>query len=307
MKALKLIFKNILEFFLISWAILTIVFFLINSIPASSSLTSITNETSKKAIEAKYHLNDPLIIRYFIYLKNIFLLDFGISMSFLPGADLNSFVWTRFGTSMTIGVIALAITLLIGIPLGVFVGMKPGKIVDTTATVVTSILISIPAIIFAIILLLIGKKVGIPYVYSSNSFLTWILPALALGLSPIVSYIRYIRVEMNREINSMHAKFAALKGAKRSRFVWRHALKPSLFPVITFLPGAVLTVFIGGLFTEKVFQVPGSGGLMVSAIQTNDYNIVLFMTVVNSMTTVLAYSIRDVLYNILDPRVKGVR
>ena len=305
MKIARLIAKNLIEFVLISWAILTIVFFLINSIPASSVLTNLPNEAQKDAIEAKYHLNDPLVMRYFYYLGNIFKGDFGVSLSFLPGAELNDFVWGRFATSMTIGVIALFITLVIGIPLGVVVGMRPGKVMDTSATIVTSILISVPSVIFATMLLLFGRAVGIPYVYDKTSFATYILPALALGLTPIVTYVRYIRVEMNSEINSMHAKFASVKGVSRRRFVWTHALKPALFPVITFLPAAVLSVFLGGLFTEKIFNIPGSGGLLVSAIQTNDYNIVLFMTVINAMTTVLAFNIRDVLYNVLDPRVGG--
>ncbi len=102
----------------------------------------------------------------------------------------------------------------------------------------------------------------------------------------------------------MHAKFAYLKGVSRTRFVIKHALKPSLFPIITFFPFAVLGTFLGGIFVEKFFQIPGSGGLLITAIQAKDYNIILIMVVIYSAMTVLAYNIRDVMYSLIDPRVR---
>ena len=304
MKILKLIGRNLFEFLIISWIVLTIVFFLIHSIPGNNVMTSNLSEVQKAAVERKYGLDGPLITRYFRYIGHLFQGDLGISMSFLPGRTINSFLWKRFGVSFTVGIIALVITLVIGIPLGVIVGRSPGKVMDTTSSILISIIISIPSVVFALILLILGKTIGIPYIYDKNDVVSWLLPAFALGISPSVVYIKYIRTELNREINSMHAKFAYLKGGTRTRFVIRHALKPALYPVITFFPGAVLGTFLGGIFIESFFQIPGSGGLLVSAIQVKDYNIILILVTIYSAMTILAYSLRDILYRILDPRVR---
>lgn len=303
-KMLRLILEKAFEFIVVSWIVLTIVYFLINSIPGSSTLTSGLSDQQKAAIEAKYGLNDPLIKRYFTYLGHLVQGDFGISTSFRPNVDINDFLWKRFGISFTVGSIALIITLVIGIPLGIIVGRSPGKFTDITSSIIISIIISIPSVIFALVLLVLGKAMGIPYIYDVHNFVTWILPAVALGLSPSIVYIKYIRTEMNREINSMHAKFAYLKGATRTRFVLRHALKPALYPIITFFPGAVLGTFLGGMFVEGFFQIQGSGGLLISAIQVKDYNIILILVTIYSAITVLAFALRDILYRVLDPRVR---
>ena len=304
MKLLKLIGKNLIEFIIVTWVILTIVYFLINSIPGSNNMTANLSDTQKAAVEAKYGLNDPMIIRYFRYIWHLMQGDLGISTSFIAGQDINKFLWSRFATSFTVGIVALVITIVIGIPLGIIVGRSPGKAMDVGSSIIISIFVSIPSVVFALLLLLIGKYAGIPYIYDKGSFATWMLPALALGISPSIVYIKYIRTEMNREIHSMHAKFAYLKGATRTRFVIRHALKPSLYPIVTFFPGAVLGTFLGGMFVEQFFQIPGSGGLLVSAIQVKDYNIILILVTIYSAMTVLSYSLRDILYRVLDPRVR---
>ena len=302
-KTMKRIFKNLVEFLIIGLTILVISFFLLNSIPGSSSLENIPNEQARIEIMEKYHLSDPLVERFWYYLSNLFNGNLGISTSFIPGAEINSFIWDRFLTSMTVGSVSLCITLFLGIPLGVFAGMSRSKIVDSSSAIFISLFVSIPSIIFAIFLLTMGKEIGMPYIYSRDSFVSWILPSLSLGISPAVFYMRYIKTEMNREINSMHARFAAIKGVSRMRFVWLHALRPSLFPIVTYLPFSFLGVFLGGLFTEQFFQVPGSGGLLLSSIKTKDINIVNFLVVLYAATTILAYSIRDILYALIDPRV----
>ena len=304
MNILKTIFRNILEFIFVAWAVLTIVYFLINSIPGSNQMTAGLSDTQKHVMEVKLGLDKPLIIRYFTYLGHLLTGDLGISTSFRPGVPINDFLWKRFLVSFSVGSIAMIVTLIIGIPLGVLVGRSPGKLMDASASFIIAIMISIPGVVFGLLFLLMGKGLGIPYVYDSKQFVTWILPALALGILPSTTYIRYIRTGMNQEINSMHAKFAYLKGASRTRFVIRHALKPALFPVVTFLPMAILSTFLGGIFIERYFQIPGSGGLLISAIQTNDYNIILILVTIYSAMTVAAYSIRDVMYKVMDPRMR---
>ncbi|MBU4689983.1 MULTISPECIES: ABC transporter permease [Mycoplasma] len=303
-KSIIRFFIMAIEFLTIAWIVVTITFFLINSIPGSTTLTAGLDESSAKAIEATYGLDKPLVERYFIYLKNLTHGNFGISYSVFPGQDINDFVWIRFYKSFLIGIFSVMLTLLIGIPVGVYVGMNPDKLPDHIATIIVSIFSSIPSLVFALWLLLIGRAINIPYLYVETDLATYILPGLALSLSSIIVYIKYIRTELNRELNSQHAKFCYLKGLSKSRFVWTHALKPSLFPIATFFPVVIFGSFIGSMFVEQIFFITGSGGLLLHAITSKDYNIILFMVTLFSLITILSYTCRDALYKAIDPRVR---
>ncbi len=297
-------FAVILEFFVIAFIVVTITFFLINSVPGGTGLTAGLDEAAKRAVEEKYGLNQPLIIRYGIYLKNIIHLDFGISLSVFPGEKINDFVWVRFYKSFLIGIFSVMLTLVMGIPLGVYVGMNPDKLPDHIATLVVSIFSSIPSLVFALWLLLIGRKLNLPYIFNEKDISTYVLPGLALSLGSIIVYIKYIRTELNRELNSQHCKFCYLKGITKRRFVWTHALKPALFPIATFFPVVIFGSFIGSVFIEQIFFITGSGGLLLNAITSKDFNIILFMVTLFSLLTILSYTCRDALYKIIDPRVR---
>ncbi|QQH60514.1 ABC transporter permease [Mycoplasmopsis bovis] len=297
-------FAVILEFFVIAFIVITITFFLINSVPGGTGLTAGLDEATKRAVEEKYGLNQPLIIRYGIYLKNIIHLDFGISLSVFPGEKINDFVWVRFYKSFLIGIFSVMLTLVMGIPLGVYVGMNPDKLPDHIATLVVSIFSSIPSLVFALWLLLIGRKLNLPYIFNEKDISTYVLPGLALSLGSIIVYIKYIRTELNRELNSQHCKFCYLKGITKRRFVWTHALKPALFPIATFFPVVIFGSFIGSVFIEQIFFITGSGGLLLNAITSKDFNIILFMVTLFSLLTILSYTCRDALYKIIDPRVR---
>ncbi|MBZ4212807.1 ABC transporter permease [Mycoplasma sp. U97] len=304
LKSLFKVFSILAEFMLVAFIVITITFFLINSVPGGTGLTSGLEEGARKAVEEKYGLNEPLIVRYLIYLRNLFHFDFGISLSVFPGQNINDFVWIRFYKSFLIGIFSVMLTLLIGIPLGVYVGSNPDKLPDHIATIVVSIFSSIPSLVFALWLLLIGRKLNMPYLFNEKDISTYVLPGLALSLGSIIVYIKYIRTELNRELNSQHCKFCYLKGVTKRRFVWTHALKPALFPIATFFPVVIFGSFIGSLFIEQIFFITGSGGLLLNAITSKDYNIILFMVTLFSLLTILSYTCRDALYQIIDPRIR---
>ncbi|QKT05496.1 ABC transporter permease [Mycoplasma sp. OR1901] len=297
--------KIMLEFFVIGLIVITITFFLINLVPGSNSITSgLSDETARKVKEAQYGLNLPLIQRYGLYLKGLFQGEFGISLSLFPEREINTFIWDRFYKSFLVGIFSVLLTVVIGISLGIWVGKNPGGLVDNISTIVVSIFSSVPSIIFALILVFLGRLMNIPYIFDVDNFASYILPGLALSLGSIIVYIKYIRTELNRELNSVHAKFAYLKGLSKTKFVWKHALKPSLFPIATFFPAVIFGSFIGSIFIEQIFFIPGSGATLLQAIQTKDYNVILFLIVMFTLLTILSYATRDMLYEIIDPRVR---
>lgn len=303
-KSLWSIFVMVAEFLVVAWLVITITFFLINSVPGANSIYNNLDDATRAAREAKDGLNLPLAQRYWVYMGNIMHGEFGISLSVFPGKEINDFVWIRFWKSFLIGIFSVILTLVIGIPLGVYVGMNPDKLPDHIATLIVSVFSSIPSLVFALWLLLIGRNMNLPYLFNEHDISTYILPGLALSLGSIIVYIKYIRTELNRELNSQHAKFCYLKGLSKRRFVWTHAIKPSLFPIATFFPVVIFGSFIGSMFVEQIFNITGSGGLLLQAITSKDYNIILFMVSLFSLITILSYTCRDLLYKLIDPRVR---
>ncbi|UWD34602.1 ABC transporter permease [Mesomycoplasma molare] len=296
--------KILLEFFIIGLIVITITFFLINAVPGSNTLTAGLDESARKAVEIKYGLNLPIFQRYLNYLAGLFKGDFGISLSLFPGQEINSFIWERFYKSFLIGIFSVVLTVSIGISIGIWVGKNPGGVLDNVSTFLVSIFSSVPSIIFALILVFLGRLIRLPYIFDHKDLFTYILPGLALSLGSIIVYIKYIRTELNRELNSVHAKFAYLKGLSKSRFVWMHALKPSLFPIATFFPAVIFGSFIGSIFIEQIFFISGSGATLLQAIQTKDYNVILFLIVIYSFLTIISYAARDILYEVIDPRIR---
>lgn len=299
--------KILIEMILVTWVILTITFFILNAAPGKPTLAQGVPDEIAKGIEHNYGLDLPIGQQYWHYIGGLFHGDFGVSMSFQAGVPINDIVWARFGTSITIGLISLALTIFIGIPIGVWSGKNPGRFIDASSTIIISILISIPSMIFGLMLLLLGRSIGLKYIYQTSDFSTWILPAIALALPSIISYVRWIRTSLNDELKSQHAKYAYLKGMSRSSFVWRRALKPALFPIATYFPIVLLESFVGALFIEKIFMIPGSGSLTVEASQSKDIYIILFMSLMSSIMTILSFYLRDWLYIILDPRLRKRR
>lgn len=296
--------KIVFEILVITWIILTITFFILNAAPGKPSLASGVPDSVAKGIEHKFHLDLSLSQQYWQYIAGLFQWNFGISISLFPGVEINDFIWQRFGTSLLIGIISLALTIFIGIPLGVWAGKNPGRVMDATSTILISVLISLPSMIFGILLLLIGRSIGLKYIYQGDDVSTWIIPALALALPSIVSYVRWIRTSLNEELKSQHAKYAYLKGVSKNRFIWKHALKPALFPIATYFPFVLLSSFMGALFIERIFMIPGSGFLTMDAAQSKDIYIILFMSLISSIMTILSFYLRDWLYIILDPRLR---
>ena len=135
--------------------------------------------------------------------------------------------------------------------------------------------------------------------------LSILLPAIAMAVTTVIVYMRYIRVEFSEQFSSQHYKFMKARGVGKMRFIFRHALKPALFPVVSYLPGALLGTFVGSMFVEGIFGIPGSGGLMLDAINSKDYNIVQALVVLYTGMTVISFILRDIMYRLLDPRVRG--
>lgn len=296
----------LLEIFVISLIVITIVFLIMSVVPGANSISAgITDKDLKEVIEHKYGYDKDVWHRYLIYLGNIFKGDFGISTSIMPNQEINSFIWERVGTSMSIGLSSLLISYGIGFPLGLFIGQRQGKAADTIASAFTALIISIPSIVFGLVLLIFGRSVGLPYIFDKENITSYLLPMIVLVLTGTVGIMKFTRVQVVAEINSQYAKLAAVKGVKKRRFIWVHAIRPTSFLIISGFPAAIMGTIFGSMFIETIFQIPGTGAMLISAITTKDINVIMFIVILLTIITVISFRLRDVLYRLLDPRMRG--
>lgn len=304
LKTLKNYARIILSFMVVAWIVITITFLLIHSLPGSA-ITGNLDDQQRHLLEIKYGLDKSLFSQYWIFIGNLFKGDLGTSITVDAGTPITDFLWKKMAVSFKIGAIALLLGVSVGILLGIVIGIKPGGWADNLGTIFISLGIAIPSFVAALLLVLFGKEIGIPFIYDRHNMLSILLPAIAMAVTTVIVYMRYIRVEFSEQFSSQHYKFMKARGVGKMRFIFRHALKPALFPVVSYLPGALLGTFVGSMFVEGIFGIPGSGGLMLDAINSKDYNIVQALVVLYTGMTVISFILRDIMYRLLDPRVRG--
>ena len=296
----------LMEILVISFIAVMISFFIINGTQQSQEppFISALTDSQKKLKLAEYGLDQPLVKQFGNYLVNLLQGDLGVSYAVSPEKPIGDILWSRMSTTLVINMISIFLALGIGLPLGLILGVKPNGFIDSLSGILVAIIFATPGILVALYLLIIGRAIGIEYVFDKNDPETYILPVIALSIGSIASYIRYIRAELAEQLKSQHAKFAYLKGARKKRFLFKHAMKPVIFPVATYLPESLLISFIGSFVIERIFSIPGSGSLLLEGLQTNDVNLVLTIFLLTTALSVLAFRLRDILYNLVDPRMR---
>jgi oligopeptide transport system permease protein len=249
-------------------------------------------------------LDKPIITQYWLYLTNLLKGDFGISFQFKnqPVANLLS---GRIGPSLQLGLQAIIFGTFFGIILGTISAMKQNTWVDTTSTLVAILGRSIPNFVFAVLLQYIfAIKLGILPIAKWETFASTILPTVALAMSPLADSARFIRTEMVEVLHSDYVELARAKGLSRWEIAFKHGLRNSLIPLLTLLGPLAVGLMTGSLVVENIFAIPGIGEQFVKSIMTNDYPTIMAVTILYSAMLVFVILVVDILYGIVDPRIR---
>lgn len=302
----KYLLRRIFYMFLTLLLIATITFFLMNLLPG----TPYTNEdklTEEQIyiMNERYGLNDPVVIRFGRYIFNMFTGDLGVSFQFnnTPVTDL---IANRIGPSLQLGFQAILVGTIIGILLGVVAAMYRSTWIDSTATFFAIIGRSIPNFVFAVILQQIfAVNLGwFPIALWEDGFMSSVLPSIALAISPLADTSRFIRTEMVDVLNSDYIELARAKGLSKPAVAFKHGLRNALIPLLTILGPLIVALMTGSMVVENIFAIPGIGEQFVNSILTNDYPTIMGITMFYSFLLVVALLIVDILYGIVDPRIR---
>ncbi|MER1953924.1 MAG: oligopeptide ABC transporter permease [Desemzia incerta] len=301
----KYIGKRVLYMLLTLFLIASITFFLMKLLPGTPySNQDKLSEEQIAIMDEKYGLNEPVIVQYGIYIFGLATGDLGTSFQFhnTPVSDLISY---RIGPSAQIGIQAVVVGTLLGIVLGVVSAMKQGTWVDTTATLTAIVGRSIPNFVFAVLLQLVfGVWLRWFPIALWTGFASSILPSMALAISPLADSARFMRTEMVDVLSSDYVELAKAKGLSKWEVAFKHGIRNALIPLITLLGPMAVALMTGSMVIENIFAIPGIGEQFVKSILTNDYPTIMGVTMLYSLLLVSVILLVDILYGIIDPRIR---
>ena len=255
-------------------------------------------------IREQHHLNDPILVQYLYYMKGVLTLDFGQSYS---GQDVLDVMARAFPVTIKLALVAFVIEILIGLPLGLIAGLRRGGLFDGSTLASTLLVISVPIFVLGFVMqFLLGVKFGLvkPTVGSGAPLRELLLPGLVLGGLSVAYVLRLTRATVAENMRADYVRTATSKGLARKRVVTVHLLRNSMIPVVTFL-GADLGALMGGaIVTEGIFNVPGVGNTVYRAIQSGETPTVTAFVTVLVLVYLLANLVVDLLYAVLDPRIR---
>ncbi|RAX23315.1 MULTISPECIES: ABC transporter permease [unclassified Actinomyces] len=255
-------------------------------------------------IRAEYHLDQPFIVQYLLYIKGIFTGDFGTTFSHQPVSEVMA---QAFPVTIKLAVMALVLEAVFGIIIGTLAGLRRGGFFDATVLIVSMTVIAVPTFVIGFVLqFLIGIKAGwLPVTAGSNPGIKDLLmPAIVLSAVSFAYVLRLTRTSVGENLAADHVRTARAKGISERRVVTHHILRNSLIPVVTFL-GADLGALMGGaIVTEGIFNIHGVGGTLYRAILQGQGTTVVSFTTVLVLVFIISNLLVDLLYAALDPRIR---
>jgi oligopeptide transport system permease protein len=256
-----------------------------------------------EALEAKYHLDDPLPVQFLDYLKGLLTFDLGPSFKYY-GKTVNSFIESGFPYSGSLGVITIVIVLLAAIPMGVAAALNNGKWIDALLMGIATIGITIPSFVVASGLMYIfAFKLNWAPTFGVDSARGYILPVAALSGYSLSFIARLTRSSLLDVMGQDYIRTARAKGLSETRVILKHALRNALIPVITVLGPTIAGLLTGSFVIEKIFAIPGLGSHFVYSIGQRDYTVIMGMTVFYSVFLVSMVFLVDIFYRLVDPRI----
>jgi oligopeptide transport system permease protein len=304
-KMLKYILKRLVSSIITIWFVITVTFFLMRAIPGGPFTSDRKLPLSvEQNLDAKYGLNKPLSVQYETYLVNLVHGDLGESMTTI-GLTVNQVIAESFPYSLSVGVCAILFSLLVGLILGIIAALQQGKFWDNFCMIISTMGVAVPSMILAPVLIYVfAVKFEILPAVGLDTPLNYIMPSIALGSYYMAFIARLVRSSLVEVVRQDYIRVARAKGLSKSKIVIKHALRNSLIPLITYLGPITAGVLTGSFVIETVFGIPGIGREFVQSISNRDYTTTLGVTVFFCVFLIVANFIVDLLYVVVDPRIK---
>jgi len=299
------VIKRVLMALLALLIITCLTFLMMNAVPGGPFLSEkAPSPQVLAALEAKYGLDKPVSVQLWNYLKDLLHGDLGVSFKMQKNRPVTTIISEMFPVSAKIGVFAILNAIALGIPMGCLAAYYRGKPIDSVLRVVMTIGISIPSFVVATLLLIIFS-VSLKLLPGTglSSWQNYLMPCFALSFYPMCYIGRMTRSSMLDAINADYIRTARAKGLPTGTLIFKHALRNSLIPVVTYIGPLVAYILSGGFVVETVFSIPGLGRYFIQSILNRDYPIIMGTTIFLAAFVILMNLAVDILYKVIDPRI----
>ena len=303
---LKYSFKRLASSLLTLLIIITIVFVLLRQMPIEGYFDNF-EKADQATINAKLEqlgLNDPIPVQLFNFLKNLCEGDLGTSARYSVGAPISEIIAKKAPVSIRLGVMSMALSLLMGIPLGAAMALGKGKFWDKIGTVYIVFINAVPAAVYHIFIQMYGTSfMGIPMLFDENNLITWILPVFSMSLGNTAYYAMWLRRYMVDEMNKDYVRLARAKGVSGKNIMMKHVFRNAFVPMIQYIPTSLLYTVSGSIYIESLYSIPGMGGLLVDVIGRQDNPMVQSIVIIYSCIGIVGLLLGDLLMGVIDPRI----
>ncbi len=288
------------------WAIITITFFLMHSVPGNPFATESRKipENIMENLMKKYGLDKPKSEQYMMYLKNIARFDFGESMK-SNTETVNEMIARGFPVSAHLGVQAILIALILGPALGAIAALYQNKTPDYISMIISIIGVSVPSFVMGSFLIqFVARNVDWLPIGGWGEFRHTILPSFALAMMPLAQFARLMRSSMLEVLNQDYIKTAKSKGITRTAVIMKHAVRNAILPIVSMLGTTISNLVAGSFVIEKIFGIPGLGMFFTTSVFNRDYTLIMGVTVFYAMVLITMMLLVDIAYMLIDPRIR---
>ena len=302
----KYIFKRLVVGVITLFALATITFFLMHIIPGSpfaGEMSKLPAAVKEKLIEG-YGLDKPIWEQFITYLKNAMTGDFGTSLN-RKGKLVTDIIMRGIGPTAQLGAVAFVIAMTVGITLGTVSAFSKQKWVSTAVAFIATVGISVPSFLLALLMMLLfGVILRWLPIMGLDSWTSFIMPGIALSLSPIAMISRLVRTSLLDVMRQDYMVLARSKGTSELGVIVKHALKNALVPVVTYAGPLIATLLTGSFVIESLFSIPGIGAEFVNSVSNRDYTLIMALTIFYGAFIILANLITDLVTAAIDPRIR---
>ena len=302
---LKYTLKRLVNAVIVLFIITTATWFLMQLLPGSpiQNFEKLTPE-QRAQVEEQYHLDNPRPVQYAAYMTGLLRGDLGDSYLY-GGRSVTSIIMERLPVSLFLGAQAIIVGLVVGLFLGILSALKQNSIWDSGAAFLAVLGVSVPDFVLApLAQYWLGLKLGIFPIAFFESWWHSVLPSLVLSTIIAAVIATFTRTEMLEVLGQDYVTLAKAKGLSRLAVVLKHVLRNSMIPLVTIMLPLTAAVVTGTLIVETVFSIPGLGEQFVRSIFEKDFPIIMGTTILYSVFFVASYLLQDILYGIIDPRIR---
>lgn len=300
----KYIIKKILAGLFTIFVLITVTFFLTRIMPGNPFEGDNVSGQVVESLKEEYGMDKPIIVQYEMYLSNLMHGDLGTSFK-KPGVTINELIKRDMGPTMKLGLISFVFSTVVGIGIGIWQAMTKRNSVKGMLIAGSTIGVSVPNFVFALLLMIIfGVQLQLFPIIGLSSPASYVLPVIAQSVYPIAVISRLVNTTFSEAMKQDHVVMARAKGLKEGSIIFKHVLKNSMVPVVTYLGPTIAFLLTGSFVIESLYTIPGLGMEFVNSISNRDYTVILGLSIFIGTVIIIANMLVDVICAFIDPRIK---